>query len=95
LLQPLATPRTQTLLHGACFVTAFLALAFVMVVLARWCPRIWAQQSERYAVVAAPLLLIFYRVSQPFIFVLERSSAVVSHALGLRPGRSGGHSWRN
>jgi CBS domain containing-hemolysin-like protein len=93
LLQPLATPRTQTLLHGACFVTAFLALAFVMVVLGEVVPKnLGLKQSERYAVVAAPLLLIFYRVSQPFIFVLERSSAVVSHALGLRPGRSGGHS---
>ncbi len=93
LLQPLATPRTQTLLHGASFVTAFLALAFVMVVLGEVVPKnLGLKQSERYAVVAAPLLLVFYRVSQPFIFVLERSSAVVSHALGLRPGRSGGHS---
>ena len=94
LLHPLITPRTQTLLHGASFVTAFLVLAFVMVVLGEVVPKnLGLKQSEGYAVVAAPLLLVFYRVSRPFIFVLERSSAVVSHALGLRPGGAGaGHT---
>ena len=94
LLQPITTPRIHTLLHGVSFVLAFLVLTFCMVVLGEVVPKNFGiKLAERYAVVAAPLLLLFYRASQPFIFVLERSSAVVSRAMGLRPGGSGaGHS---
>ncbi|HVX66656.1 MAG TPA: hemolysin family protein [Bryobacteraceae bacterium] len=83
-LQPLMTPQTQAALHAASFVVAFLVLTFLTVVLGEVVPKnLGIKTAERYAVVVAPLLLVFYRISEPFIFVLERSSAVVSRALGL------------
>lgn len=38
----------------------------------------------------APALLVFLRVSEPFVFVIQRSAAVLTHALGLRGGHAGG-----
>jgi putative hemolysin len=94
LFNPLATPPTRALFHALSFVIAFLLLTFLMVVLGEVVPKnLGIKQADRYAVVVAPLLLVFYRVSEPFIFLLERSSAAVSRALGLRPGERGtGHS---
>jgi len=44
-------------------------------------------------VLAAPALLVFYRVSQPFVVVIERSSALILRAFGLGQGHAhGGHS---
>jgi CBS domain containing-hemolysin-like protein len=83
-VQPLATPRIDPLLHAASFVVAFLILTFVMVVFGEVVPKnLGIKQAERYAVVAAPLLLVFYRVSAPFIYVLESASTAVSRVLGL------------
>lgn len=93
-LQPIMTPQTQTALHAFSFVVAFLTLTFLMVVLGEVTPKnLGIKQAERYAVVVAPILLVFYRISEPFIYVLERASAVVSRALGMREGERGaGHS---
>ena len=56
-------------------------------------PRMFRSLTLQGFIFTAPLLLVFYRVSQPFIFVLERSSAAVSRMLGLRSGEAGsGHS---
>jgi putative hemolysin len=83
-LQPLTTPKTAALLHAASFAVAFLVLAFLMVVLGEIVPKnLGIRKAERYAVVVAPLLLVFYRVSEPFIYVLERSASAVSRLLGL------------
>ncbi len=94
LFQPVTTPATEAVFHAASFIIAFLVLTFLMVVLGEVVPKnLGIKQADRYAVVVAPLLLVFYRVSEPFIFVLERSSAAVSRLLGLRPGERGaGHS---
>jgi CBS domain containing-hemolysin-like protein len=84
LLQPFMTVRTSAALHAASFVVAFLLLTFLMVVLGEVVPKnLGIKKAERYAVVAAPLLLVFYRLSEPFIYVLERSSTAVSRLLGL------------
>jgi putative hemolysin len=84
LLGPLQTAHTAAALHAFSFVIAFLVLTFLMVVLGEVVPKnLGIKKAESYAVVAAPLLLIFYRISQPFIFVLERSSAAMSRLLGL------------
>jgi CBS domain containing-hemolysin-like protein len=94
LLQPVVTPATAAIFHAASFVIAFLVLTFLMVVLGEVVPKnLGIKQSDRYAVVVAPLLLVFNRISGPFIFILERSSTAVSRLLGLRPGERGaGHS---
>lgn len=89
-LQPVMTPKTAALLHAGSFAVAFLVLAFLMVVLGEIVPKnLGIRKAEHYAVVVAPLLLIFYRVSEPFIFVLERSASVVSRLLGLGSEESG------
>jgi CBS domain containing-hemolysin-like protein len=83
-IAPLVTPHTQALLQGVSFVIAFLALTFCMVVLGEVVPKnLGIKKAERYAVVVAPLLLVFHRLSEPFIYVLERASAAVSRLLGL------------
>jgi CBS domain containing-hemolysin-like protein len=94
LLQPVINPRTAALLHGASFVVAFLVLISLMVVLGEVVPKnLGIKKSERYAVAVAPLLLVFYRMSQPFISVLERASTAVSRLLGLGKEEHGaGHS---
>jgi putative hemolysin len=94
LVQPVETPQTQALFHGVSFVVAFLVLTYVMVVLGEVVPKnLGIKTAERYAVIVAPILLVFYRLSEPFIYVLERSSSIVSRVLGLRPGERGaGHS---
>lgn len=94
ILQPLTTPQTAAALHAASFVVAFLVLTFLTVVLGEVVPKnLGIKTAERYAIVVAPLLLVFYRVSVPFIFVLERSSSAVSRALGLGAAESrSGHS---
>lgn len=82
--QPLITPQTAPLLHGVSFVIAFLVLTYCMVVFGEVVPKnLGIKKAERYAIVVAPLLLVCYRVSQPFIYVLERSSAAASRFLGL------------
>jgi CBS domain containing-hemolysin-like protein len=45
------------------------------------------------AVLTAPVLLIFYRITKPLIVVIERSAELVLHLLGLGKGTDhGGHS---
>ncbi|MBV8809964.1 MAG: HlyC/CorC family transporter, partial [Acidobacteriaceae bacterium] len=42
---------------------------------------------------AAPVLLVFYRLSQPFVVVIERTSALILRALRLGSGHErGGHT---
>ena len=41
----------------------------------------------------APVLLVFYRVSEPFVFMIERTSSMISKLMGLRgETHGGGHS---
>jgi len=83
-VQPLVAARAEAWVHVAALVVAFLLLTFIMVVFGEVAPKNFGiKQGERYAVVAAPLLLVFYRISQPFIYVLERSSTAVSRMFRL------------
>jgi CBS domain containing-hemolysin-like protein len=83
-VQPLVTPRAEPWVHAAALVVAFMLLTFCMVVFGEVAPKNFGiKQAERYAVVAAPLLLVFYRISQPFIYVLEHSSNAVSRMFRL------------
>src|SRR5580698_2905011 len=92
-LQPMIpfTPRAVALLHGASFTLAFLTISFVHVVIGEVVPKNLAlEKADRLALLMAPALLVFLRISAPFVFVIERTSAVLSHALGLRGERGGG-----
>ncbi|MEO7649194.1 MAG: hemolysin family protein [Bryobacteraceae bacterium] len=88
---PVITPATSAFLHGASFALAFLVMSFAHVVIGEVVPKNLAiEKAERLAAAVAPPLLIFYRVSAPFVFVIERSSALVCRAIGLRGGQHGG-----
>jgi putative hemolysin len=93
--QALETPRLAHLLHGASFVLAFLIMTFAHVVIGEVVPKNLAiEKADRLASSMALALFFFYRISGPFVYVIERSSAAISRALGLRrqTHHGGGHS---
>ena len=93
--QPVLTPATATLLHGVSFALAFLLMTFAHAVIGEVVPKNLAiEKADRLASSVALALLIFYRVSGPLVYVIERASMAVSRAIGLSGGihGGGGHS---
>jgi len=83
----------EQIIHTASFVIGFLLISFVHVVLGEVVPKNLAYEtSDRLAILVAPLLLVFYRAAEPFVFVIERSSTAVSRLIGLKGRHPGGHS---
>jgi CBS domain containing-hemolysin-like protein len=93
-LQPAITPVTEKVLRAASFVLAFLVMTYFHVVVGEVVPKNLAIESaDRLAAIVAPALLIFYRISEPFVWVIEKSSAAITRMLGVGEGqRGGGHS---
>ena len=80
--------------HGASFAVAFLLISLVHVVIGEVVPKNLAlERADQLALLVAPALLAFRRVTAPFVYVIEKSTTAVSRAIGLH-GRqeSGGHS---
>lgn len=92
--QPYMTPATTMFFRGISFVCSFLFLTFVLVVLGEVVPKNLAvEKAERMAVLTSPMMLVCYRVLEPFVFVVERSSAAIARLFGLQGfTHSGGHS---
>src|SRR5690242_7182652 len=85
IFHPVLTPRNEPVLHGIAFGLAFLIISYVHVVIGEVVPKNLAiEKADRLALLMAPALLVFLRISAPFVFVIERSAAVISRALGLR-----------
>ena len=82
------------IVHGIAFTLAFLIISYAHVIVGEVVPKnVAIQKADRVAVLAAPALLVFYRISQPFVVVIERSSALVLRALGAEGGHvRGGHT---
>jgi CBS domain containing-hemolysin-like protein len=93
-LRPLMTPETEAWLHGAAFAVSFLLITYAHVVLGEVVPKnLSIEHADRLAVLVASPLLLFYRVSGPFVTVIERSAALVSRAIGLKGEATGaGHT---
>jgi CBS domain containing-hemolysin-like protein len=90
-LHPVLTSRNEPWFHGAAFGIAFLLISFVHVVVGEVVPKNLAiEKADRLALLVAPVLLVFLRISAPFVFVIERSAMALSRALGLRGGHAGG-----
>lgn len=88
------TPSAEALFRGLAFGLAFLLITYAHVVVGEVVPKnIAIEKADRLAVVVAPVLLAFSRLVAPFVFVIERSAALVSRWLGMT-GESfgGGHS---
>jgi putative hemolysin len=91
ILNPLISPSTTSWLHGLSFALAFLSISFVHVVIGEVVPKNLAiEKADRLALLMAPALLVFLRISAPFVFVVERASSALSAAIGLKGGHSGG-----
>ncbi len=91
--QPLASVPS-VILHGVAFTIAFLTISYAHVIVGEVVPKNWAiEKSDRVAVIAAPILNVFYRISAPFVIVVERSSGFILRLLQLRASHArGGHS---
>jgi putative hemolysin len=93
-LQAFHLVGSAVLLHGIAFAIAFLLISYAHVIIGEVVPKNLAiQNADRLAVLAAPALLIFYRLSQPFVVVIERSSALILRLLRRGAGhKRGGHT---
>jgi hypothetical protein len=49
-------------------------------------------QADRLALLVAPPLLLFDRISSPFVFIVERASTGLSRLMGIQWRHGGGHS---
>lgn len=94
LLRPQVLAISPTILHAVSFVVAFLIISYFHVVFGEVVPKnIAIAKADRLAALVAPALLVFYRVSMAFVVTIERSAAIIVHALGLHAAsHSGGHS---
>ena len=91
ILDPLITLKTSYWLHALSFTVAFLSISFVHVVIGEVVPKNLAiEKADRLALLMAPALLVFLRISAPFVFVVERASSALSAAIGLHGGHGGG-----
>jgi CBS domain containing-hemolysin-like protein len=94
LIHPALTPAAAKVLSGAAFALAFLIISYFHVVVGEVAPKNLAlAKADRLAALVAPALLVFYRVSLPFVVVIERSAGVITRALRLgTSAHGGGHS---
>jgi CBS domain containing-hemolysin-like protein len=85
---------SPVLLHGFAFTCAFLLISYAHVIFGEVVPKnVAIEKADRIAMLAAPALLVFYRMSQPFVVVIERSAALILRSLGLGSGHErGGHT---
>jgi len=94
-IAPLITTTTRVIITFACFALAFAVMTFFHVVAGEVVPKnVAIGMADRLAVVAAPALLVFYKVAEPFVYVIERTAGWVSRLAGVRAARlhGAGHS---
>jgi putative hemolysin len=84
----------SSIVHAASFMIGFLLITYFHVILGEVVPKnLSIERADQLATVLAPALLVFYRVSAPFVVVIEKSAAALTRALGVRSRRrGGGHS---
>jgi CBS domain containing-hemolysin-like protein len=87
-------PPWTTVMHGVSFALSFAVMTFAHVVIGEVVPKNLAiEKADQLATIVAPVLLIFYRVTEFFVFIIEKSAAALSRLLGLRgEPHGGGHS---
>ena len=91
IFQPWIPLKLDPLLHAVSFGLAFLLISFAHVVVGEVVPKNLAiEKADRLAILVAPALLIFDRISAPFVFFAARASAALSRSIGLRGLHTGG-----
>jgi magnesium and cobalt exporter, CNNM family len=93
-LDPLHIQAPAPIIHAVAFTFAFLLISYCHVIVGEVVPKNLAiQKADRLAILVAPALLVFYRLSEPFVYVIERSSALILRTLGVPGGHiHGGHT---
>jgi putative hemolysin len=92
---PLSTPASDKYLHGLSLILSFMTISYFHVVLGEVLPKnLGIEKAERLAVLVAPALLVFNRISAPFVVVIERSASFVLRMVKIKGGAhaGGGHS---
>lgn len=91
LAQPILSERAAPFVHVIAFTLAFLLMSYGHVVIGEVVPKNLAlEKADRLALLVAPALLIFERISAPFVMVSERSAAAMSRLMGLKGHHGGG-----
>ncbi|WP_270170317.1 hemolysin family protein [Paenibacillus sp. SYP-B4298] len=76
----------DNLTHIISFGIAFLLMTYLHVVLGELAPKTLAiQKAEHISVVCAPLIIIFYKLMYPFIWLLNGSANKLIRLLGMKP----------
>lgn len=89
LLASVRVPAAPLFAHSLAFGLAFLAIAFLHIVLGELVPRSVAlARPDRVGLWLTPALLLVERVFRPFIWVLSRSGRLVLRILGLRSAKA-------
>lgn len=67
------------------FVLSFLVLTLTVVVVGEVVPKnIGVARADKIAVLAAPVLLLFYKIAEPFIYLIETVASRLSRWLGAK-----------
>jgi putative hemolysin len=87
-------PLTAKFLHAGCLAVSFLVISYFHVVLGEVVPKNLAiSKADRLAALVAPALVVFLRISTPFVVVIERSASAITRAMRIRSAaHGGGHS---
>jgi len=91
---PFGGSTAQVLVPTASFALGFLFLVFLHAVMAEVVPKnIGVDKAERLALLLAPPLMVFGKLASPFVYLIERGSAVGARLFGVRNQQlGGGHS---
>ena len=93
MLAPLNNPGIEKFLHAAAFVVAFLLISFLHIIVGEVLPKNLAlTRADRLASIVAPPMLVFSKISAPFVYIIERTAQYLADRLGLSSHGSGGHS---
>lgn len=95
LFHPLLSTATAFYLHAAAFVLSFALMTFAHVVIGEVVPKnVAIDRADRLAVVLAPGLMVFYRLTSFFVNIVESSASAITGLMGIKGShhRSGGHS---
>lgn len=93
-MQPLIMPWTETIIPILALVLSFGIMTYMHVVIGEVVPKnIAIETADRFAVLVAPILVVFGRLAGPLVTIIERSSRRISAKLGLKgEGEGGGHT---
>jgi len=88
---PILTSATSTILHGVCFLLAFVMMTYCHVVIGEVVPKnVAIEKADSMAVTVAPVLTVISRLLSVFVNVIEGSATGITRMLGVRARHGGG-----